>query len=272
MGSSSSLYGRVVVVLLAMAAAATTAAGAWLDAEGGQALDERIVGGEYTADGDFPEVVSVMTRPLIGEGQHLCGGLILNENHVLTTATCVLGRGARDLKVVAAGSDLSGSGDEEVRNVQKIFIYDFFDSVTKENDLAVLRTSRNFVFVQGLVGPGLLPETGTAEPSSGTIVTVAGWGRDKYEGEQSPMQRAVNLTYVTHSECQTVYGATLQSNHGCMVGEPNHGVCDGDEGGPVLMDGLAIGIVAWQVGCDAYPASLTLLEYYYVWIQAMLDA
>ncbi|ROT62277.1 Ovochymase-2 protein, partial [Penaeus vannamei] len=129
--------------------------GAW----GGVQRESRIVGGPRSDWGQFPMMVAVLTRPLIGTSKLLCGGTVLNDNHVLTSASCVMDHTALGLKVMAAGLDLLGSaGYEEYKNIQHVFIHEAYDPVTKTNDIAVLRTGQNFVFVEGLIDPTVLPE------------------------------------------------------------------------------------------------------------------
>ncbi|XP_042867582.1 trypsin beta-like [Penaeus japonicus] len=149
--------------------------GAW----GGSLKGTRIVGGPMSEWGDFPMMVAVLTRPLIGRSELLCGGTIINDNHILTSASCVTDHSALGLKVMGAGLDLLGSaGYEEFKNIQQVFIHESYDPTTKQNDIAVLRTSHNFVFVHDLIEPTVLPADDT-EPASGAFASVAGWGMDE---------------------------------------------------------------------------------------------
>ncbi|KAK3860267.1 hypothetical protein Pcinc_033680 [Petrolisthes cinctipes] len=235
----------------------------------------RIVGGTNARNGDFPEVVSVLEDFLLGQSEHLCGGVIINDNHVLTTATCVQDYGATGLQVMGAGTNLGGTaGYEEFKNVQRKFIHPEFNASSKANDLAVLRLSHNFVFVTGLITPADLPLTGTPEPALDTLMSVAGWGRDQYEGGLQLQMKAVNMTYLPYADCQVVFGPQLQDNNACLTGDIGKGVCEGDEGAGVFntADRSLAALVAWHVGCDAYPAAVTLLAPYYDWIISMFEA
>lgn len=53
---------------------------------GGLIYDGRIIGGEETTIDKFPYQVSLMSY-----GYHICGGSIINKNHVLTAAHCTDG-------------------------------------------------------------------------------------------------------------------------------------------------------------------------------------
>lgn len=222
--------------------------------------------------GQFPMMVAVLTRPLIGTSKLLCGGTVLNDNHVLTSASCVMDHTALGLKVMAAGLDLLGSaGYEEYKNIQHVFIHEAYDPVTKTNDIAVLRTGQNFVFVEGLIDPTVLPED-DLEPASGAFASVAGWGMDRYEGSTVQEQRTVNGTYMPNAECVGIFGQVVSSEKACFQGEVGAGVCDGDEGGPILVDGVQVALVSQNVGCQAYPAIVTRLGPFLDWIKSHFEA
>ncbi|XP_045139209.1 mite allergen Der f 3-like [Portunus trituberculatus] len=250
---------RVVLSLLALVAAVSAVP------------SHRIVGGEFTEEGDFPEMVSVYTDPLIGSKQHLCGGIILNDNHVLTTASCVNGRSS--LHVMGAGVSLEDqSGYEEHKTVNMVIIHPDYDSVTKAHDLAILKLSHNFIFVTGLISPAVLPAPDTAEPATGTKMVAVGWGKDGPDGELQTMQKAVNMTYLSRDECSVIFGTFVQPNEGCLEGGDGHGICLGDEGGIAEdQEGTAMALVSWHVSCDAFPAVVTLLAPYHEWITSHFD-
>ena len=57
-------------------------------------LDEeisRIAGGSLSFKGEFPSLVSLQVQADTGQFVHVCGGTIIDEQHVLTAAHCFLG-------------------------------------------------------------------------------------------------------------------------------------------------------------------------------------
>ncbi|KAG0723396.1 Mite allergen Der f 3 [Chionoecetes opilio] len=253
---------RLVLSLLALAAL------------GAASPFSRIVGGIHTKEGDYPEMVEVYSDPLIGGRSHLCGGVIMNDNHILTTATCVKGHNTGSLYVMAAGISLVDETDyQEHKSVNEVIVHPGFDPVTKGDDLAILRISHNFVFVSGLISPAILPMAGTPEPTTGTPLTAVGWGKDGVDGLIQEHQKAVNLTYLNREECSEVFGTFVQPNEGCLEGDEAEGVCMGDEGGVVEdKDGVTIAIVSWHISCDAFPGVVTLLAPYHEWITSHFDS
>jgi secreted trypsin-like serine protease len=51
----------------------------------------RIAGGTLSFRGEFPSLVSLQVLTNTGEYVHVCGGTIIDEQHVLTAAHCFLG-------------------------------------------------------------------------------------------------------------------------------------------------------------------------------------
>ncbi len=72
-----------------------------------------IVGGEDAAPGEFPYAVTVQFK---ADSFHVCGGAILDDDHVLTTAACCSSFPFLDeMRVVAGEHQLSvESGNEQV--------------------------------------------------------------------------------------------------------------------------------------------------------------
>ncbi|KAF5131530.1 Trypsin [Metarhizium anisopliae] len=71
---------RKAVITLAVTLTAVSAAVS--------ALDKRVIGGEETKDGEFPFIVSIGDSD---EGNHRCGGALLDNTTVLTAAHCLGG-------------------------------------------------------------------------------------------------------------------------------------------------------------------------------------
>ena len=72
----------------------------------------------------------------------LCGGTIINGNHIVTAANCVLNANRELLPtsdlLVRAGSNTLATGTPSI-GVQAIYIHPQFSPFSYENDVAVIR-------------------------------------------------------------------------------------------------------------------------------------
>ncbi len=68
---------------------------------------ELIVGGGNAPTTLFPFMASIQDRTL--PEQHFCGGVLLDAQHILTSASCIAARSKFDLRVVLGRTTLSTS-------------------------------------------------------------------------------------------------------------------------------------------------------------------
>merc|ERR550539_649383 len=115
--------------------------------------------------GEFPWTVSLRLDGLLG---HDCGGAILNESWVLTTAYCADLNDQLDHAnfVVVAGefNVAETEGNEQFRHIEKAFIHPYFGP-EQGSDMALLKLDSPLEF-NDLVKPVLLPESADAMESS----------------------------------------------------------------------------------------------------------
>ncbi|KAK4291720.1 hypothetical protein Pmani_035469 [Petrolisthes manimaculis] len=231
----------------------------------------RIVGGQVTTQGQFPSVVSLQHRGLFGS-THVCGGTILNENHVLTAAQCVKGYSAGSFDIVAGEQSLDfNSGVEEVVRSQHLELHDY-STTTGANDIAIVRTSSPLTLVAGRAEATPLP-TNYQEPAPGTMCTVVGWGYTEDGGSLSSELRYVEVPYLTDQKCMDIYGPeAIFLDMICAGYTGGRGVCDGDAGGPLFCEGVQIGVVSWGQDCDANPFVSTQVSHYIDWITIFINS
>lgn len=141
-----------------------------------QNISPAITGGTPTAPGDYPWVVSITSNV---DGFH-CLGTIVNSEHVLTAAQCVLTESNTlvnpfFLTVTAGDVNLNEPTFRRViRNVTHIYPHHLFNPTTRANNIAVIRVGGGFPFPHNTVEaiarinrPVLIGEN----------CQFAGWGR-----------------------------------------------------------------------------------------------
>ncbi|XP_065336417.1 trypsin-1-like [Cloeon dipterum] len=223
----------------------------------------RIIGGGPADAGEYPSQLSLQYFD-----SHSCGASIISENYALTASHCVEGRSAGDLSLRSGSVDVNGGERHQVTNIIMHESYDPIDSWN--NDIAILEVSPAFVFSDN-VQPITLPNQGDA-PAVGSPATVIGWGRISNGGALSDVLKEVVIEVRDQALCQGVYndiGYDVYDGQICAdVPEGNLGSCNGDSGGPLLVDGVVVGLVSWANGCatPGYPTVYNRVAYYRDWI------
>ncbi|XP_062557934.1 trypsin, alkaline B-like [Armigeres subalbatus] len=107
-------------------------------------FDPFVSGGTNSVLGQFPSVVAVgVPTP----ANAFCGGVILNENHVLTVARCVLTPQSALLypsQITIMSGVLQLNFAAPRIEVSAVYVHPQYNPFTFANNLAVLRTKRHY--------------------------------------------------------------------------------------------------------------------------------
>ncbi|KAJ8977366.1 hypothetical protein NQ317_007441, partial [Molorchus minor] len=206
----------------------------------------RIVGGNDVDIEDYP-----YTLVLLSSGQFFCGAVLIDEEWALTAATCVSTASASSLSV-RAGSTLQSSGGQVV-SVSNVIVNPDYDSSTHDLDLALLQLSEAVTIETAAVAQ-LRPEP----VEDGEPAEVAGWGTVESGGDTSETLQVAELSIVGREDCQNIYTANDVTENMICAGDSdgNRDACQGDAGGPLIVDGNVVGIVSWgysTCGTAGYP-------------------
>lgn len=127
--------------------------------------------------GLFPATASLYSSPL---NQH-CGATIVNSNHLVTSAQCVLNEtqqltNQNWLRITAGDLSLTtASIFRETRDVSAIYVHPRFNPFTLENDIAVLRVNVSFPEFHNTIQPARRRNRIVVE-SPQNLCAFAGWG------------------------------------------------------------------------------------------------
>lgn len=245
----------LVRVLVAVVAAAGTAGPAAAAASPG------IVGGQPATTAQYPWVVVLVDR----QGHPFCDGTLTTPTTVLTAAHCLLGRTADRVLVLGGRTDLSQVADGETTSaVSQIQVPPTFVASQAGGDIATLTLRDPFPYRP-------LPRATAADADlyqPGVTGTVLGWG-DIGRGTGTSVLRELTVPVVAPETCRTEYDAYVSGGPydedamfcaGYVDG--GRGICHGDDGGPLVIDGKLAGIVSWSVGCGRHPDFYTKVASY----------
>ncbi|CAB1456523.1 unnamed protein product [Pleuronectes platessa] len=207
----------------------------------GQApINTRIIGGQTATPGDWPWQVS-----LVLFGRHICGGSLINDQWVMTTAHCISG---------------SGSG-------VTVYLGRFNQSGPNPNELSSPVNFTNYI------QPVCLADANSIL-HSGVSTWVAGWGNTRPNGASaSDTLQEANLDIVGNEECQRNSIFDITDKMICAwVRAGGIDSCQGDSGGGLVTKvgsgWAAVGIVSFGDGCAKpnVPGIYTRVSEYMEWI------
>ncbi|KAE8408276.1 trypsin-like cysteine/serine peptidase domain-containing protein [Aspergillus pseudonomiae] len=221
---------------------------ALLSIAGSAIAEKAIVGGSQAADGEFPYQVSVQTS------YHMCGGSIIDKDHILTAAHCVDGLSPNRLRI-RAGSTQHASGGKLVK-VAKVTQHSGFDAKTIKNDIAVLKLASSLDF-GSTISAVELPSSADDTPQVGTKCSITGWGSTSAGGSIPSNLLVAYVDIIDHEKCAEEYVNRGEVDGSMICAGVKFGgkdACQGDSGGP-LVDASSkkqVGIVSWGFGCGKH--------------------
>ncbi|CAA9994379.1 unnamed protein product [Nesidiocoris tenuis] len=232
--------------------------------------------------GEYPWQVAILKKDP-QESVYVCGGTLIDHNHVLTAAHCIKSYTAYDLRVRLGEWDVNHDVEffpYEERDVSQLTVHPDFYAGTLYNDLAILRLDRPTSSNAPHISPACLPEP--QADFSGARCWTTGWGKDAFGdyGKYQNILKEVDVPVLSHHQCQSQlqqtrlgYDFKLHPGFICAGGEEGKDACKGDGGGPMVCErhGIwsVVGVVSWGVGCGQYgvPGVYVKVQQYLPWIR-----
>uniref|UniRef100_A0AAG5CX19 Peptidase S1 domain-containing protein n=1 Tax=Anopheles atroparvus TaxID=41427 RepID=A0AAG5CX19_ANOAO len=230
------------------------------------ARNPRIAGGAEASDGQFPFQVA-----LINEGLVYCGGSVVNRRWIVTAAACLTGKRLSDVQLFLGSADRLVGG----RNVtaDRFILHPNFDQQSYANDIALIRVRESLAFG---TNSQLQPiELATEFFETATDATVSGWGRFSISNNQLPTRlQFIRTDIIDSDECAAQFEEPYASRVSeqrtiCTSNQPDQGVCLGDAGGPLVLDGVLVGVQSWSIPCGlGLPDVYERVSHHRPWILA----
>ncbi|NXR36771.1 ACRO protein, partial [Zosterops hypoxanthus] len=212
--------------------------------------------------GAWPGIVSIQATWENGTW-HMCAGVLLSSQWVLTVAHCFARAGhISKWEVVIGATDLTQLGPEsEVRHIQRLQVHQHYVPATARNDIALVELDQP-VECSDYIQLGCVPDA-SLRVSELKSCYIAGWNFPK--GEFPNRMCAPRASWAPR-------GHGLAT---ARAGSPEPSLlAQGDSGGPlVCKDNGAdyywlVGMNSWGRGCDRarHPEIYTSTQHFYNWI------
>ncbi|CAF0984899.1 unnamed protein product [Rotaria sordida] len=232
----------------------------------------RIVNGIEVKPHSFPWAVSLQYR-----GLHDCGGVIIDQWHILTAAHCL--DYSNDLGNYFArigAHERYSSG--ELMPIAQLILHPDYNEYRSTNDIGLIKLARPITFTE-TIQPICLVDN-IVEPPLGTTVYVTGWGNTVFQmwNSSSSVLRQARLQVI--SNCSMYFAYEPQTQICTAPNGPidiNHGSCQGDSGGGLLYlkneRWYAAGVISYATGCgqQTFPTVFTKTAAYIGWIREMIN-
>ncbi|XP_036880359.2 brain-specific serine protease 4 [Manis javanica] len=242
----------------------------------------RVVGGEDSADAEWPWVVSIQRN-----GTHHCAGSLLTSRWAVTAAHCFKGNLHKpsQFSVLLGAWQLGNPGQRSqtvgVAWVQPHPVYSWRG--VSRADIALVRLEHSVQFSERIL-PVCLPDSSVHLPRS-TDCWIAGWGsvRDGVPLPQPQTLQKLKVPIIDSELCSRLYwqgagqGVITEDMlcAGYMEGERD--ACLGDSGGPLMCQvggtWLLAGIISWGEGCAERnrPGVYISLAAHRSWVQRIVQ-
>ncbi|CAF0920177.1 unnamed protein product [Rotaria sordida] len=232
----------------------------------------RIVNGFEAIPHSLPWAVSLEYK-----GVHDCGGVIIDQWHILTAAHCLdYSNDLQNFYARVGAHNRLTSG--QLIPIAELIIHPTYDEPRSTDDIGIIRLASPITFSQNIQPICLVDSIG--EPPLDTTVYVAGWGNTAHQvwTSSSPVLLQARLRVI--SDC-SMYFAYEPEKQICTAhsgpADQDHGSCQGDSGGGLLYfkNGrwYAGGVVSYAIGCgrQAFPTVFTKTAAYIDWIRTITN-
>jgi secreted trypsin-like serine protease len=195
-----------------------------------------IFGGSIIPISDAPWQISIE----LSNGNHGCGGSIIDESWILTAAHCF--RGVDLNHTIHAGAS-DHTDDESGQRIQAEAIY-LHPGATglgpAGNDIALIKLCEPLVLVPNeveVIPYATLVNTSEADIGIGEEVFISGYGKYDSSGDFSDELRGVDLPIISNDDAENIINKPIHETHLSFF-EPGSGKSAGgaDSGGPAVIN------------------------------------
>ncbi|KAF2897195.1 hypothetical protein ILUMI_08981 [Ignelater luminosus] len=233
----------------------------------------RIVGGHHANIKDYRFMAYLARTASPDWGDFRGGASIVSSNWVLTAAHCMLyisDYEIEDGRAFVRGNTSFWKWNYTEHIIVKSIVHELYNRRKSDYDIALLKVDR--AFDERYEKPIRFVDS-DYEYVPGSEVTAVGWGStDANVISVSDELNYVDVYIIDHRECYDKFGDSSKRITDRMVCAitPGKDACIYDSGGPLIQNGLLIGIVSWGPNPCAdpiRPGVYTKVSFFSSWIR-----
>uniref|UniRef100_A0A3B3DKT6 trypsin n=1 Tax=Oryzias melastigma TaxID=30732 RepID=A0A3B3DKT6_ORYME len=235
------------------------------------ASESGIVGGRVAKPHSRPYMASLQIH-----GQHVCGGILIRDDYVLTAAHCK--KDNQPMTVVLGAHNIS---KREKTQHLKICIFspplqvpDRSEEDFSDSSCCLFQLEPKAKLNQYVKGMELSSRDENVPPY--TRCTVAGWGRTGVKKPSSAVLKETTEMIQKESECKRIWQQYFNSKQMICTkfSKKQGGICQGDSGGPLICNGRPVGLTAFtkENDCDnpEFPHVFIKINFFLSWIREVM--
>lgn len=168
---------------------------------------------------------------------------------------------------MAGSTRRRGDGNAQFRKLTRFLSHPKYNPKHKFNDIGLVFWEEPLTFGDTVRAIALPPQSSPVP--DGVNCTVTGWGRTAENGTNEKLLRVVTTPIVSNKECNRAYSGRISSDMLCAgTQEGGRGACDGDIGGPLVINNAVVGVASWGRGCGkpGYPGVYARVPFFTDWI------
>ncbi|XP_052891502.1 uncharacterized protein LOC128299541 [Anopheles moucheti] len=178
------------------------------------------------------------------QNEYACGGVIVDENTVLTAAHCVYTANGKvpldQISVTVGQLDLTEANEHtKTHNLQEMIVHPRYGSASIINDIALLKLSANITMTKYVQPVCLWTMDSNQEMIVGRNGTIVGFGLNEQDVVSNQLKQAL-IGVVDALTCiasdRAVFGTHLTTDIFCGRGQSGVSACNGDSGGGMFFE------------------------------------